>query len=142
MKTIISSSCVRILFSLQTMNNASDNGTVTQHTNNNKHVVHIKPKFEDCNMTTTGLLFSGGINNSSSCSVVDNNNADETEWRRDWQPDLKCCPWKVLQADHYVYLVKANFLHDSYQFLITDLNHFWYESITHSEFLNRLQVSK
>ncbi|CAE1323626.1 NHEJ1 [Acanthosepion pharaonis] len=112
------------------MNNASDNETVTQHTNNNKHVVHIKPKFEDCNMTTTGLLLSG---------VVDNNNADETEWRRDWQPDLKCCPWKVLQADHYVYLVKANFLHDSYQFLITDLNHFWYESITHSEFLNRLQ---
>lgn len=127
------------------MNNASDNETVTQHTNNNKHVVHIKPKFEDCNMTTTGLLLSGGnnnnnnSNNSSSCSVVDNNNADETEWRRDWQPDLKCCPWKVLQADHYVYLVKANFLHDSYQFLITDLNHFWYESITHSEFLNRLQ---
>ena len=106
------------------MNNASGNNTVTH---DNKHLIR-KPKSEH-DLTTTG-----GINSSSSTSVVDYERNPETEWRRNWQPDLKCCPWRILQADHYVYLVKANFLPDSYQFLITDLSHFWYESVTHSEF--------
>lgn len=64
---------------------------------------------------------------------------DENEWRRNWQPDLKCCPWKLLQTADCVYLVKTHFWPDSYQFLITDLSKFWYESISRSEFSKRLQ---
>ncbi|GFO20389.1 non-homologous end-joining factor 1 [Plakobranchus ocellatus] len=69
----------------------------------------------------------------------------ELEWRRQWKPDLSSCPWKPLQtfnADlvrECLYLVKTKFLDDAYEFLITDMIHFWYESLSGTALKRRIK---
>ncbi|RUS86921.1 hypothetical protein EGW08_005326 [Elysia chlorotica] len=60
----------------------------------------------------------------------------ELQWRRQWKPDLSACPWKPLpiskvQADTAdCFLVKSKFHDDFYEFLMTDMVHFWYERLS------------
>ncbi|CAI9719355.1 non-homologous end-joining factor 1-like [Octopus vulgaris] len=63
----------------------------------------------------------------------------ETKWRSLWKPDLKCCPWRILQADEYVYLIKTRFGENCYECMITDLTNYWCESLTERECCQRLQ---
>ncbi|GFR62783.1 non-homologous end-joining factor 1 [Elysia marginata] len=60
----------------------------------------------------------------------------ELQWRRQWKPDLSVCPWKplpVTKVDSNTsssrFLVKSKFSSDVYEFLITDMVHFWYEKL-------------
>ncbi|GAB1600361.1 non-homologous end-joining factor 1-like isoform X2 [Argonauta hians] len=63
----------------------------------------------------------------------------ETKWRNLWKPDLKCSPWRVLQADEYVYMIKTRFGDNCYECMITDLTNYWCESLTENEFCQRFQ---
>ncbi|CAL1528364.1 unnamed protein product [Lymnaea stagnalis] len=54
----------------------------------------------------------------------------ELQWRRRWKPNLHSSPWKQLNIDNAnKYLFKIKFDDNSYEFLITDMTMFWYESI-------------
>lgn len=70
----------------------------------------------------------------------------ELQWRRQWKPDLSACPWKPLPASLTTFdantvscfLVKSKFHNDSYEFLITDMVHFWYEKLGGSALKRRV----
>ena len=65
----------------------------------------------------------------------------ELNWRRQWKPDLLSCPWRCLGADNNLF-IKANFLADSYEVLVTDLAHFWHEECpSESSLKRRISVS-
>ncbi|OWF35318.1 non-homologous end-joining factor 1-like [Mizuhopecten yessoensis] len=63
----------------------------------------------------------------------------EIDWRRRWKPDLSSCPWQPIEVDGIKYLIKFRFTEDSYEILITDLVHFWYEELEDMALRKRIQ---
>ncbi|XP_060077225.1 non-homologous end-joining factor 1-like [Ylistrum balloti] len=63
----------------------------------------------------------------------------EIEWRRKWKPDLGSCPWQAIEVEGIKYLIKFRFTENSYEILITDLVHFWYEELEDIALRKRIQ---
>ena len=73
----------------------------------------------------------------------------ELQWRRQWKPDLSALPWKPLPVtkvddddddDARCFLVKSKFQNDTYEFLVTDMMHFWYEKLGGTALKRRVMV--
>ncbi|BFZ22488.1 hypothetical protein BsWGS_25527 [Bradybaena similaris] len=70
----------------------------------------------------------------------------ELQWRRRWKPDLKHSPWKPLEQvdvqdsedSSHKYFMKTKFDDSSYELLLTDLTHFWYEQLTEDSLKKRV----
>ena len=68
--------------------------------------------------------------------------ASEVEWRRKWKPGLTASPWQSLKLEDTTYLIKYCFSQDSYEILITDSTHFWFEGISDAALKKRVKVVK
>lgn len=64
----------------------------------------------------------------------------EIEWRRTWKPNLKTKSWKPLSINNTTYLVKYLFTDTSYEILITNFTHAWYEHVEGAEVIHRTKV--
>ncbi|KAJ8307009.1 hypothetical protein KUTeg_015093 [Tegillarca granosa] len=67
------------------------------------------------------------------------NMTTEIQWRRQWKPDLRSCPWQPITIDGESYLIKTKFTQDSYEILVTDLTNFWYEELDEKNLKKRVQ---
>ena len=66
--------------------------------------------------------------------------SSEVEWRRKWKPTLTAYPWQPIKIHGTVYMIKYKFTPNSYELLLTDLKHFWYEELADNKLQKRVKV--